>query len=128
MLMLVPGVKNLVAAGLETGMDLVSPSPATSEWKTVVRRNTKNVKVQNADKDRIVTWADIARPKGGLSDHAKANGNKPKFKGKLALGRARPDLVKVVRTAMVDCRKTGVSRFANPGLDEVVDSLSSQRS
>ena len=27
------GVKNLVAAGLETGMDLVNPSPATSEWE-----------------------------------------------------------------------------------------------
>jgi hypothetical protein len=46
----------------------------------------------------------------------------------LALGRARPDLVKVVRKAMVDCRKTGVSRFANAGLTEVVDGLSSQRS
>jgi hypothetical protein len=77
------GDKNLVAAGLETGTDLVNPSPATSEWKMVVRRNTKTVKVQNANRDRIVTWADNARSKGGLSGHAKANGNKPKFKGKI---------------------------------------------
>ncbi len=32
------GVKNLVAAGLNLGVDLVNPSPATSEWKTVQNR------------------------------------------------------------------------------------------
>jgi hypothetical protein len=52
----------------------------------------------------------------------------PSSKVKLALRRARSDLLRVVATAMVDCRKTGVSRFANAGLTEVVDGLSSQRS
>ena len=75
-------MKNLVATGLNSGSNLANPSPATSEWKTVVHCNTKNVKVQNADKDRTVTWEDIARSKAGLSGHAKANGDKQKFKGK----------------------------------------------
>jgi hypothetical protein len=88
------GVKNLVATGLNSGSNLVNPSPATSEWKTVVRRNTKNVKVQNTDKDRIVTWADIARSKAGLSGHAKANGNKPKFKGKCSSWKSKTRLGK----------------------------------
>ncbi len=87
-------VKNLVAAGLNSGVDLVNPSPATSEWKTVVRRNTKTVIVQNADRDRTVTWADIARSKAGLSGHAKANGNKPKFKDKINSWKSRTGLGK----------------------------------
>ena len=83
-----------MATGLNSGSNLVNPSPATSEWKTVVRRNTKNVKVQNANKDRVVTWADVAKSKGGLSDHAKANGNKPKFKGKFSSWKSKTRLGK----------------------------------
>ncbi len=57
------GVKNLVvAAGLDLGrVDLVNPSSATSEWTTVVRRNTKS-----AVGGRTVTWAELLGLKEAL--------------------------------------------------------------
>ncbi len=89
------GVKNLVVAmGLDLGVDLINPSSATSEWTTVVRRNTKPVKVLKAVGGSTVTWADVARSKGGPSGHAYMNRNRHKCKDKVNswISKPRPDM------------------------------------
>jgi hypothetical protein len=73
-------VKNLVATGLNSGLDKPNPSSSNDDWTRVVRRNPKAVNLRASDKGRTVTWADIARSKVGLSFEDKSNGNKPKKK------------------------------------------------
>ena len=64
-------------------MKLANPNSPNDGWTTVVRRTPKTVKVQHADKGKIVTWADIARSKLGAPLNDMLNGNKPKYKVKV---------------------------------------------
>jgi hypothetical protein len=73
-------VKNLVATGMNSGLDNPNPSSRIDDWTRVVRRNPKAVNLPSADKGRTVSWADIARSKAGLTFEGKSNGNKPKKK------------------------------------------------
>ncbi len=61
-------VENLADTGMNSGLESVNPNPSSvDESWTLVCRNPKAVKVKPAGEDMIVTWADIARLKAGMS-------------------------------------------------------------
>ena len=69
--------------GLNLGVKLANPNSPNEGWTTVMHRNPKAVKVQHANKGKIVTWVDITRPKVGIALDDKLNRNRPKYKAEV---------------------------------------------